>query len=195
VTASSEDDGPVVHAGSGDRRNVVLTGFMGTGKTTVGRLLAAEIGFEFVDTDAVIESRHGAVPTIFAEQGEVAFRSIEREVAVELAERDGLVIATGGGLMVDPGTAAVLESGGRVLCLVASAESVLERVLADASGAERPLLADPDPSRRIIELLAARADAYARFTPVHTDGRAPADIASEIARRLGDDASGPGRRS
>ena len=77
-------------------RNVVLTGFMGTGKSTVGRLLAERLGYEFVDTDQLIVERYGPIPEIFATDGEAAFRAYEREVAGELAERQGLVIATGG---------------------------------------------------------------------------------------------------
>ena len=75
--------------------NVVLTGFMGTGKTTVGRLLADLLGYEFVDTDEIIERRYGAIETIFRERGEDAFRAIESELAVELSERSRCVFATG----------------------------------------------------------------------------------------------------
>ena len=82
--------------------NVVLTGFMGTGKTTVGRLLADLLGYEFVDTDEVIEQRYGPIETIFRERGEDAFRTIEREVAGELAGADRRVISTGGRMMLDP---------------------------------------------------------------------------------------------
>ncbi len=70
-----------------DSRNIVLTGFMGTGKTTVGRLLAEQLGYEFVDTDVVIEERHGRIADLFRSIGEEAFRNIERELAAELAER------------------------------------------------------------------------------------------------------------
>ena len=78
-------------------RNLVLTGFMGTGKTTVGRILADRLGYGFVDTDEVIESRAGPIPEIFDRDGEEAFREMERSVARELSGRTGLVIATGGG--------------------------------------------------------------------------------------------------
>ncbi len=82
-------------------QNLVLTGFMGTGKTTVGRMLAEKLGMEFVDTDELIESRHGPIPRIFADRGESEFRAIEQEVARELGERSGLVIATGGRMVLD----------------------------------------------------------------------------------------------
>src|SRR5690606_6565646 len=100
-------------------RNVVLTGFMGTGKTTVGRLLAERLGFEFVDTDALITERHGPIPEIFARDGEAAFRQFERALAAELAERSGLVVSTGGRLMLDPASAAALGNGAAVFCLTA----------------------------------------------------------------------------
>lgn len=170
--------------GAIDTRNVVLTGFMGTGKSTVGRALAARLDFEFVDTDAVIERRHGAISTIFAEHGEDAFRAMEREVASELAERASLVIATGGRMMVDAGSADLLGRDGRVFCLVASVDAILDRVLSDDSRVERPLLAAPDPRERIVELLEEREPAYQRFAQVQTDGRPPDDIADEITRRL-----------
>lgn len=161
--------------------NIVLTGFMGTGKTTVGRLLAAELGFDFVDTDTVIEDRHGPIAAIFAEQGEAVFRALERELAAELAERSKLVVATGGRMMLDPDNVASLGGGSHVFCLVADADEIHRRVTADAVRVERPLLAGPDPRTRIDELLTERRDGYRRFTQVVTDGRSPEMIAAEIA--------------
>src|SRR5262245_28356809 len=134
--------------------NVVLTGFMGTGKTTVGRLLADLLGYEFVDTDELIERRYGPIETIFRDRGEEEFRAIERNLAAELAGRDGLVISTGGRMMLDPSIASTLGAGSRVFCLVASPETIAARVL---DGPARPLLAGPDPLARIRELLAERA--------------------------------------
>lgn len=163
-------------------RNVVLTGFMGTGKTTVGRILAHLLGYEFVDTDAVIEARHGPIPAIFADQGERAFRAFEREIATELADRRGLVIATGGRMMVDTDNARRLGATGDVFCLTASIDTILDRVDADADGPPRPMLAGDDLRGGIERLLADRADAYARFTPLATDGRRPTVIADEIVR-------------
>ena len=161
-------------------RNVVLTGFMGTGKTTVGRLLAAELGFELVDTDALIEERHGPIAEIFASRGEAAFRAIEREIAAELAGRAGLVIATGGRMLLDPANTAALGAQGRVFCLVAAPEEVYARVSADGTPVERPLLAVPDPRRRIEELMAERAAGYGQFRQIPTDGRTPTDVAAAI---------------
>ena len=162
-------------------RNVVLTGFMGTGKTTVGRLLADLLDYEFVDTDEVIEQRYAPIESIFRERGEEAFRAIEREVADELAGRDRLVIATGGRMMLDPANAATLGARARVFCLVASPETIAARVL---DGPVRPLLAGPEPLARIRELLAERAAGYSRFEQISTDSRTPAEIAHEIALQV-----------
>ena len=165
---------------------------MGTGKSTVGRLLADRFGFDFVDTDQLIEERHGSIRTIFAEQGEAAFRALERELAAELAERSQVVIATGGRLMLDPENIASLGAGGRVFCLVADPGEIERRIVAEADTIERPLLAAADPRARINELLAERRSGYARFTQVATDGRTPEDIAAEIAASV---SSPPGSRS
>ncbi len=88
--------------------NVVLTGFMGTGKSTVGKALARELGYEFIDTDAMIVERYGTIAQIFEQGGEDAFRQHERTTAVELAGRSGCVISTGGRFMLDEHNAAVL---------------------------------------------------------------------------------------
>jgi len=154
---------------------------MGTGKTTVGRLLAELLGYEFIDTDDVIERRYGAIETIFRERGEDAFRVIEREVADELADGDRLVISTGGRMMLDSEIAAALGTGARVFCLVASPDTIAARVL---NGPVRPLLAGPDSRRRIVELLAERAAGYSRFEQVSTDDRTAADVAHDLLDRI-----------
>jgi len=161
--------------------NVVLTGFMGTGKTTVGRLLADLLGYEFVDTDELIVELHGPVDEIFRDRGEDAFRAIERDVAAELAERDRAVISTGGRMMLDPVNAATLGARARVFCLTASPETIAARVL---NGPVRPLLAGPSPIARIRQLLAEREAGYAQFEQVATDNRTAAEIADELAARL-----------
>lgn len=162
-------------------QNVILTGFMGTGKTVVGRLLAARLGFEFVDTDELIESRHGLISRIFAESGEEAFRNAEREIAEEMSAVGGHVIATGGRLMLDERNAALLGEGNRVFCLVASPEELITR-LADTD--DRPLLAGAGRLRRIVELLAERRPGYERFEQIDTDGKTPDQIVATILDRL-----------
>jgi shikimate kinase len=170
--------------------NVVLTGFMGTGKTSVGRELAVRLGMDFVDTDETIESRHGPIEQIFTERGEAVFREMERELARELALREGLVIATGGRTMLDPAIAAELGRNGRVYCLVASPEEIHRRVTSDKIRKERPLLKDEDPERRISDLLAERKSGYERFRQVSTDHRDVAAIADEIAQLWRDGRAG-----
>lgn len=157
---------------------------MGTGKTTVGRIVAERLGFDFVDTDALIEDRHGPIGDIFAEQGEAVFRAIERELATELGQRDGLVISTGGAMMLDGANVEAMERTGTICCLVADAEEIHRRVVADAGRVERPLLSVPDPRARIEELLAERANGYANFHQVETTGRSPEDLATEVAALL-----------
>ncbi len=180
------DDGQ--QAGSGALYaavNVVLTGFMGTGKSTVGRLLARRLGYEFVDTDHVIESRHGPIGEIFATEGESAFRAIERAVAAELGERTGLVIATGGRLLLDPANETALLATGRAFCLVAPPDEIVARVVDDQGRIGRPLLDVEDPASRVRELLAERAAGYGRFEAVETSGRSPGDVVDDIVARLG----------
>ncbi|HVR79157.1 MAG TPA: bifunctional shikimate kinase/3-dehydroquinate synthase [Acidimicrobiia bacterium] len=165
----------------GPDHNLVLTGFMGTGKTAVGRELALKLGMEFVDTDEVIETRHGPIAHIFEKQGEAAFRDMERELAKELGERKGLVIATGGRMILDPANFRELSKNGRVFCLVATPEAIHHRVANDESRKERPLLQVDDPRQRIIELMAERAHDYDRFPQVITDYGGPSTVADEVA--------------
>ena len=160
----------------------MLTGFMGTGKTTVGRILANRLGWGFVDTDEVIESRAGPIPAIFEREGEPGFREMERSVARELAGRAGLVIATGGRMMLDPECAACLEPEADVVCLTAGAGTIIERI---GDTAPRPLLAGPDASERVRELLEERAEGYGRFASVDTDGRSAEEVAGAVVSLLG----------
>lgn len=157
-----------------------MTGFMGTGKTTVGRLLAERLDYEFVDTDAVIVDRHGPIPEIFAEHGEEYFRALERELAAELAARDGLVVSTGGRMLVDPVNADVFERRAVVVALTATPDTIFLRVGGDRAATTRPMLAGDDVRGRIVELLTERAPAYARFHQVVTDDRWPNEIVDEI---------------
>ena len=167
---------------SAAERNLVLTGFMGTGKTTVGRILAGRLGRGFVDTDEVIESRAGPIHEIFERDGEEAFREMERSLARELAGRSRLVIATGGRMMLDPECAACLEPGADVVCLAADPETIIERV---GDTAPRPLLDVPDAPARVRELLAERAEGYGRFAAVETGGRGLHEVADVVLARLG----------
>ena len=138
---------------------VTLTGFMGTGKSTVGRRLAEALRKPFVDTDAVIEARAGMpVAEIFARRGEADFRSLEREVIAETVVQDA-VIATGGGAIVDDANFRAMQAAGPIVCLQADAETILLRTGKDRS---RPLLNDGEREQRVRSLLEARAAAYSR---------------------------------
>lgn len=160
--------------------NLVLTGFMGTGKTTVGRLLAQQLNYAFVDTDEVIQEKAGkTIPEIFAEDGEEAFRNMEADVACELADKQNMVICTGGRLMLDPNNVAALGRTGRVFCLVATAEEIFRRVSED-TGVKRPLLFVPNPKARILELMEERKEGYGQFRQIITSKKKPAKIAQEI---------------
>ena len=172
----------LVCMGGGAERNLVLTGFMGTGKTTVGRILADRLGYGFVDTDEVIESRAGPIGEIFERDGEDVFRELERSVARELAGRTGLVIATGGRMMLDASCSACLEPVAWVVCLTAHPDTIIERI---GDTAQRPLLAVADAPARVRELLAERAEGYARFASVDTEGRSADEVADAVLALLG----------
>ena len=165
--------------------NIVLTGFMGSGKSSVGSALAAALGRRFVDTDAVIVERHGPIQSIFAEHGEATFRTHERELADELADETALVISTGGGMLVDPTVADELSAAGRIFCLTATPATIVARAVADGLSA-RPLLDGDDPEGRVAALLAERSEVYARFEAVPTDHRSVDEIVDDLLRRLAD---------
>ena len=165
------------------RPNIILTGFMGSGKTTVGKLLARHLHYLFVDTDHLVEERAGmSVKQIFETQGEAAFRRLETEIAGELGAGEGMVIATGGGLMLNPTNVRALEATGSVFCLAARPEEILQRV-SRAQGA-RPLLDTPDPLTRIVELIRDREKGYARFPQIGTSGKSPREVMEDILVRL-----------
>jgi 3-dehydroquinate synthase len=177
------------------KETLVLTGFMGTGKTSIGQELARRLGREFVDTDAVIEEREGMpIPELFEHRGEAHFRHLEAELCRELAaytrtgipwldaERDlpdrGLVIATGGGALIPETNREILGATGPIVCLTASEEDLLKRL---ASVADRPLLESGDRRRRIRSLLADRAEAYALIPlQVDTTGQTVAEAANQV---------------
>jgi shikimate kinase len=139
-------------------RNLALIGFMGTGKTSIGRLVATRLQFEFVDTDSWIEARAGkSISRLFAEEGEFVFRQHERAVVLELTGRSDLVIATGGGLGADPVNLESLRTHAWIVCLCASAELIWERT---RHHDHRPLLQAPDALSRIRDLLARREPYY-----------------------------------
>ncbi|MBN1218442.1 MAG: shikimate kinase [Anaerolineae bacterium] len=143
--------------------NIVLTGFMGTGKSSIGRLVAAELERDFVDMDALIEQREGrTISRIFADDGEAYFRRLEADLCHELAGRENLVIATGGGALVWEENLRVMESTGLVVCLDCAPAALWRRI---GRSQNRPMLAANDAGRfdRLAALLAQRTPAYARI--------------------------------
>jgi shikimate kinase / 3-dehydroquinate synthase len=182
VNSDNTDDliSSVLDELSANKTKIVLTGFMGTGKTTVGKLLAENLNYRFIDTDELIEGRHErSIANIFQDLGEDAFREMERAIVKEIAELDSVVISTGGRLMLDPENVSALSRNSRVLCLVATPNEILTRVTHDTSH-ERPLLSVPNPKERIVELLQERNDKYLRFPQIVTDEKKPNDIARSL---------------
>jgi 3-dehydroquinate synthase len=138
--------------------NIFLVGLMGSGKTTIGRQLAKRLGKRFVDSDHEIEARTGAsIPLIFDIEGEASFRRREAEVIRDLSSQRGIVLATGGGAVLDAGTRARLAERGTVIYLRAHVNSILQRVAHDKN---RPLLRTPDPRRTLEQLTAQREPLY-----------------------------------
>jgi len=159
--------------------NIVLFGFMGTGKSTVGRLVAERLGMRFVDMDTVIEQRAGkTIPEIFAEDGEPAFRRRERELVRELARQEGLVVAAGGGVVLDPANIRDFGRNALLVCLRARPETILQRVRGES---HRPLLESGDKAERIRRILAQRRALYDSLPwQVDTDGLAPETVADRV---------------
>ena len=163
--------------------NLTLVGFMGVGKSTVGRIAAEQLRLNFVDTDALIESRLGmSVADIFEREGEAAFRQYERQEVAQLAGQRGLVIAAGGGLVMDPANLASLKSHSLVVCLWAAPETIWERV---RDQSHRPLLRAPDPQAKIREMLAARAPAYHQADVlIGSDLRSVKEVAQHVVQHF-----------
>lgn len=161
--------------------NVFLVGPMGVGKSTIGRLLAAELKVPFYDSDRLIEQRTGAdIPWIFDVEGESGFRDRESAILAELAEEPGAVIATGGGAVLRPENGELMHRSGKVCYLSASVEHLVARTRKDK---KRPLLQVDDPRAKIVELLEARDPIYRRLADrvVLTDRRPPRQVARDIA--------------
>jgi shikimate kinase len=164
-------------------RNLALIGFMGTGKSGVGRVVADLMHFTFLDTDNVVEARAGKpISDIFSQDGEPAFRQWERRVVEELTRREKTVIATGGGLPADPANLASLKTHALVICLWASPETIWERVRGQN---HRPLLNEPDPLGKIRELLAAREAHYRQADVlVNTEMRSVREVAQHVIHQF-----------
>jgi shikimate kinase len=163
--------------------NLALIGFMGAGKTSVGRLVADLLHFDFLDTDELIQAHTGrTIADIFAKDGEPAFRELERQVVHELAARKKTVIATGGGLPTNAENLAALKTFALVVCLWTAPGKIWERVRHQS---HRPLLNDPDPQKKIHDLLAARSPFYRQADVlINTDARSAHEVAHQIAMQF-----------
>lgn len=163
-------------------KNIVLTGFMGTGKTEVGRELARLLGMSLLDADEEIVKAEGMpITEIFRQKGEPYFRDLETKIIRELSKRRNAVISTGGGAVLRQENINALREDGIIVLLTASPETILKRTEHDNS---RPLLQVDDPLKKIKELLNARMPYYMKADIIiDTEGKTPLKIAEEIIEK------------
>lgn len=164
-----------------NKPNLYLVGFMGVGKSAIGRRLAREMGYKFIDSDHEIEKRAGRrIPEIFEAEGEARFRQYEREFIESGHPVEGCIVSCGGGLVVQAGMRDLLKQSGVVVCLFASVESILERT---SRNQNRPLLNVENPAERVRQLLAEREPIYMDSgTCISTEGRTIAEVVQHIKR-------------
>lgn len=163
----------------GNMKNIVIVGFMGTGKTVVAKILARKLGREFLELDAVIEKNEGmSIRDIFEKKGEPYFRKLEKDVVKKASARESLVISAGGGAIIDEENLNNLRKNSIIICLEASSDVILKRTKGNVC---RPLLNVPDPKKRIEELLRERAPYYKKADrSVNTDNFTPDQVAEKI---------------
>jgi len=163
--------------------NLALIGFMGTGKSSVGRLVADALRFTFLDTDDVIIGRSGkSIGEIFEQNGELAFRELERGLVEELSRRTKTVISTGGGLPVNESNLTSLKTHALLICLWASPEKIWARVRGQS---HRPLLREADPLAKIHQLLGERERYYRQADVlVNTDLRSVREVATQVIHQF-----------
>jgi shikimate kinase len=163
--------------------NIVLTGFMGTGKTAVGRHLANELHIPFIDVDMTIAKKAGkSIQQIFTSQGEDAFRELETSALMAVAGNDKTVIATGGGALLSEKNREILQRNGILICLTAKMGTLLERLKDDLT---RPLLAGENLEHKIARLMKERQDVYKLCAlQVDTEGKTIAQVSNEIIEKV-----------
>ncbi len=164
-------------------KNIILTGFMGVGKTQVGTQLAKDLGYLFIDTDSLIEAdQQLAIASIFAKFGEPYFREVEAKIIHEVTKREGQVVSTGGGAVIGDRNREAFKKAGLVVCLTASPEVIYERIKHET---HRPLLQTADPLAKIRELLESRAQFYAQAdVTIDTSEKSVEDIIQSIKERI-----------
>src|ERR1041385_4402857 len=163
--------------------NIALIGFMGTGKSTVGQIAASMLHFKFLDTDEMIEGMADQkISEIFAKQGEDRFRQYERQVVERLKELEGVVISTGGGLVINPENLASLKEHALVVCLWCTPEAIYKRV---SHQTHRPLLRVDNPLEEIRRLLDERAPAYRQADVLlSSEFRKPKEVATHVVHQF-----------
>lgn len=168
--------------------NLILIGYRATGKTTLARLLARRLGWDWIDADVEIERRaEKSIAQIFAEDGEPAFRDLEAEVIADLCRREQLVLAAGGGAPMREASRRAMRGSGKVVWLLAEPETILARMAADPTNPDRrPDLTDRGPLEEIIHLLRRREPIYRQSAhlQVDTEGKTPEQLTAEILDRL-----------
>ena len=164
--------------------NIAVYGFMGVGKTTIGRLLAERLSIDFIDMDTEIEKREETtIREIFRVQGESRFRQLEANLIKELSQQDGLVIACGGGAIADPENAETLSKASRMVYLTASIKEIIERTNQDNS---RPLLEVENPDTVAAELYERRKPVYTQYAEftIDTTGKTPDEVAEKVMEAI-----------
>lgn len=163
------------------RRGIALIGYRATGKSTVGRLIADRLGWEFVDADEALEGRIGrTIASVFAEQGESAFRDLEEETIAELSRRDRLVLATGGGAVLRPSNREAIGRFGFVAWLSATPETIVGRLRDDPGN--RPSLTEKGLCDEVAELLQQRMPLYRSLADetIETEGKTAEEVADDV---------------
>jgi len=165
-------------------KNIVLTGFMGAGKTEVGRELSTILGWKLIDVDdEIVKSQKMSINEIFSRLGEPSFRDMETEMIKKVSQKRNVIISTGGGAVLRQENRELMKTRGVLVCLTARPETILKRT---SGNRERPLLQVEDPLQRIHDLLEARRPFYEKADiMIDTEGKSPFHIAGEILERMG----------
>ncbi|WP_455198474.1 shikimate kinase AroK [Kaarinaea lacus] len=161
-------------------RNIILVGPMGAGKTTIGKQLAQQLGREFYDSDRVIEEHTGAdIPLIFELEGEEGFRKREKNMLLELTQKENIVLATGGGAVLDPVNRKQLKKSGFIIYLNAPLSQLITRTSKDKS---RPLLQTDDPGKKLQEIMEVRDPLYREVADaiIETDGSPVRNVVKKL---------------
>ncbi len=163
-------------------KNVILTGMMGSGKTTVGKELATILNYNFVDLDEVIENKYGKITDIFSQKGEKYFREIETQELKKFENQSNFVLSTGGGVILKDENIKILKDLGQVFYLSAKSETIYNRI---KNQKHRPLLNTQNPKNTIEEILSKRLEKYEKSgKKIITDNKNAKEIAGEIYEKL-----------